>query len=745
MRKLAIFSFAFAAAAALYVYLLSPVYALAAAALLALALAALCFFRYPWTKRIRIAALGLLLGLVWSFGYEQRNIAPSRSLCGDNVELTVTVCGYPEPSRYGVRVAAEAGKCTMLVYLDEEAALRPGDTLHLQAHVVDVSAGEDENLYYAAKDIRLLAFQRGEPEIIRAARVPVRYLPTVWSHLIRERISQLFAPDTEAFVRALLTGDRSGLSYETKNQMAISGISHVVAVSGLHVSLIGSFVLLVCLRRRRLAAWVSIAAMLLFAAMLGFPPSVVRAVVMHTVLLLAPVFGRENDYPTSMGFALLLILLANPWSIASVSLQLSFAATAGILLFGNPLLHWQETRFLPKKFRRRHPHLASLLRGIFSIQATSIGATALTFPLVALYFDSVSLIAPITNLLLLTLTGYVFTAGCAAVALSFAVPVAGKGLAWLLNWAVRLILRIIAGLSRIPFAAVYPCNNYLRLWVLVLGLLTLVFMLGKYRAKRTFAAAIAATLACALAFSMLPGNAKLDATVLDVGQGQCILLQSGGLTAVVDCGGSYPEDSGEQLARRLLMQGKTQVDFLILTHYDSDHSGGVEQLLSRMEVGMLLAPDIEDKSGNREAVLSAAERAGTAVRLVTQDTEITFPDGTLRIFAPVGSGTNNGGISALMSVEEYDILITGDMDAQTEQLLAVRQELHDIEVLIAGHHGSRNSTGKALLQTISPELVVVSAGENSYGHPAPATLARIQAAGAEMLCTDECGDIEIQR
>ena len=223
------------------------------------------------------------------------------------------------------------------------------------------------------------------------------------------------------------------------------------------------------------------------------------------------------------------------------------------------------------------------------------------------------------------------------------------------------------------------------------------------------------------------------------------LLQSGGLTAVVDCGGSYPEDAGEQLARRLLIQGKTQVDFLILTHYDSDHSGGVEQLLSRMEVGMLLAPDIEDKSGNREAVLSAAERAGTAVRLVTQDTEITFPDGTLRIFAPVGSGTNNGGISALMSVEEYDILITGDMDAQTEQLLAVRQELHDIEVLIAGHHGSRNSTGKALLQTISPELVVVSAGENSYGHPAPATLARIQAAGAEMLCTDECGDIEIQR
>ena len=222
-------------------------------------------------------------------------------------------------------------------------------------------------------------------------------------------------------------------------------------------------------------------------------------------------------------------------------------------------------------------------------------------------------------------------------------------------------------------------------------------------------------------------------------------MQPGGLTVVVDCGGSYADDAGEQLARRLLMQGKTQIDFLVLTHFDEDHVGGVPQLLSRMEVGTILAPDQTDDGGNRERILTAAEEAGVAVRFVRQDVTVEFPTGRLEIFAPVRESGDNDGISALMSVEEYDILITGDMDARSEQLLAVRHGLHDIEVLVAGHHGSRYSTGSALLQTVTPEIVVISVGENSYGHPAPEVLARIEASGALALRTDEVGTIVIER
>ncbi len=613
--------------------------------------------------------------------------------------------------------------------------------------MADVSrgSGEEENLYYSSKDIRLLGFQRSEPEITTAEKIPLHDYPTVAAKAVRERITALFSADTEGFLRALLTGDRSGLTYETKNQMSLAGISHVVAVSGLHVSLIAGAVLLLCFRRRRLAAVVGISAMLFFAAMLGFPASVVRAVVMHAVLLLAPLFRRENDAPTSLGFALLLLLIANPWAIANVGLQLSFGATAGILLFTEPLLRWMERRFLPETFRKKHPRLSSLARGLFSVQAMSLGATVFTLPLVAAYFGTVSLIAPVTNLLLLTLIGYLFTFGCAAVLLSFLWRPLGAALAWVLDWGVRLVLRVIGALSRIPFAAVYTQSDYICLWIAGFYVLLAIFLLGRCRCKHVFCGAVAATLACAVAFSMLPGNAALTFTALDVGQGQCLLLQPGGLTVVVDCGGSYADDAGEQLARRLLMQGKTQIDFLVLTHFDEDHVGGVPQLLSRMEVGAILAPDQTDDGGNRERILAAAEEAGVPVRFVQQDVTVEFPTGRLEIFAPVREGGDNDGISALMSVEEYDILITGDMDARSEQLLAMRHGLHDIEVLVAGHHGSRYSTGRALLQTVTPEIVVISVGENSYGHPAPEVLARIEASDALALRTDEAGTIVIER
>ena len=747
MRKLAIFSFAFAAAAAVYVYLLPREWIYFALGLLLLLAVVLCFLRFPQAKRLRIAAFGLLTGLFWSFCYEEFRIEPLRALCGESRSITVTVSDYPETTKYGCRVLTEMDGGRMLLYLDEDAGLQPGDTLHLSAKVVDVSrgSGEGESLYYSSRDISLLGFQRSKPEMQKAERIPLKYLPTAAAKQVRQSVTRLFAGDTEAFMRALLTGDRSGLSYETRNRMSVVGISHVVAVSGLHVSLIAGVVLLLCFRRRRLAAILGIPAMLFFAAMLGFPASVVRAVVMHALLLLAPLFRRESDAPTSLGLALLLILAANPWAVADVSLQLSFAAMAGILLFSEPLLAWQERRFLPGQFSKKHRRLACALRGVFSIQAVSLGAMVFTLPLVAAYFGTVSLIAPVTNLLLLTLVGYLFSFGCAAVFFGFLWQPLGKLLAWVLDWAVRFILWVIGKLSEIPFAAVYTQSAYVVAWLFAAYLLLAVFLLGRCRHKRAFCAALGATLACAIAFSMLPDTAGLTATALDVGQGECILLQSGGLTVVVDCGGSNAENAGEQLARRLLMQGKTQIDVLILTHFDEDHAGGVPQLLSRMQVGLLLMPDLADDAGSRERLLLAAEDADVPVHIVTQDWTMEFPTGCLSVFAPVAAGTDNDGISALMSVEEYDILITGDMDAQSEQLLAIRHALHDIEVLVAGHHGAKTSTGRALLQTISPEIVIISVGENAYGHPAPEVLERIDAAGALLLRTDENGDIVISR
>ena len=182
------------------------------------------------------------------------------------------------------------------------------------------------SLYLASNDILLLGFARGEAEWEHPARVSLRYAPQRALLAVQRTITNCFPADTAPLAIALVTGDTSGLPYALQTAMSDAGISHIVAVSGMHVTLLLGVVRLLCLRRRRLTAGVGITVMVFFAAMLGFRPSVTRAVVMNAVLLLAPLLGRENDGPTALCFALLLLLLPNPRAIANVGLQLSFAA-----------------------------------------------------------------------------------------------------------------------------------------------------------------------------------------------------------------------------------------------------------------------------------------------------------------------------------------------------------------------------------------------------------------------------------
>ena len=227
-------------------------------------------------------------------------------------------------------------------------------------------------------------------------------------------------------------------------------------------------------------------------------------------------------------------------------------------------------------------------------------------------------------------------------------------------------------------------------------------------------------------------------TVLNVGQGQCVLLQSAGRTFVVDCGGSNAQDAGEQAARYLLSQGVYRVDGLILTHYDKDHAGGAMQLLSRLRVKNLFLPYLEgDETG--AAIGQAAE--GT-VYYVTEDLRLTFGKACLRIFAPLSQTTSNeSGLSILFTAGECDTLITGDMNEAMERRLLATHSLPDVELLVAGHHGSKNATGQALLQATRPDVVAISVGDNSYGHPAPEMLGRAAQAGALIYRTDQQGTL----
>ena len=236
-------------------------------------------------------------------------------------------------------------------------------------------------------------------------------------------------------------------------------------------------------------------------------------------------------------------------------------------------------------------------------------------------------------------------------------------------------------------------------------------------------------------------------TALNVGQGQSILVRTGRFLSLVDCGGDGYDNAGDIAADYLGDRGVGRLDLLALTHFHDDHANGVAQLLRRIDVDTLAIPDVEPDSAIRQEIVSLAQERGAEVLYIQNDTTLDLGEGrTIRLIAPLGSGeTNEEGLTVLASQGEFDVLVTGDMGSDVEELLLRHTQLPELEVLAVGHHGSKYSTSQALLDQTRPEYALISVGaDNRYGHPAQETVERIAAAGAEIYRTDVSGTITVQ-
>ena len=737
MRRLGWFAAAFALAAGLYVYLWQDRCVLwIVFGSLALAGLAVWLLKPAWARRVTVACLGLSVGVLWCFLYGQLLLPPVEELDGTEQTVTVSVTDWPWETAYGVamevRLEWEGRTCGAMLYTDFlEDPPQPGDRVTCTARIrrtgteplsgdsLSARAGGTVVLLYASSD---LTVDRGS--------VPWTARMRQW---LQERIHTLYSDGQAAgLVRALLTGDRWELSYGDRNDMAVAGVRHAIAVSGMHVTMLLMLLNVLLMGDFYASSILGIPLVVFFAVMTGGAPSVVRAAVMQVLLLGAGLLRREYDLPTALGTAALILLLQNPWSVASVSMQLSFAAVLGIYLFSSRAYQ----RLMGGK---KHP--GRLRRTVVTSLSATVGATVLTAPLCVRYFGMLSLAAPLTNLLVLWAITGVFALGL----LSCLLGPLGPVLAWIVTWLSKYVFWICNRIAAFPFAAAYEGTPLLVWGLCAYGLAVVLLLWKKLRPLLSACLLGMALCGCLLWSRWQFVRGDMTFTALDVGQGQCLLLESQGFTAMVDCGGDGQEAAGESAARYLHSMGQTHLDVLILTHYDLDHMGGVEQLLRRVQVDRLLLPEME--SEQRDALTAAAEAADTEVVLVSQKTNVRFSTGELQVFPPdSGKNDNESGISVLATAAEYDILITGDRSASGEQALLSVWALPDVDLLVVGHHGSGSSTSLALLGRVQPETAVISVGEgNPYGHPAESTLERLETVGAEVLRTDRDGTITIRK
>ena len=597
----------------------------------------------------------------------------------------------------------------------------------------------------------LLAYCNEAPEVSAAPRVPAQYWPALCAHKLREGIYAAFDETAAPIAAAVTLGDKTGLDDTLYSAFNRAGLMHAAVVSGFHISFLVEMALFFFGRRRK-AALAMVPFLIFYALMAGGTSSAFRAVIMQSALLLAPIARREEDAPTALGLALLVLLIQNPFAAASVGLQLSFASVAGILLVSQPLF-----RRLYRPLKNRRPpgeRRARLLlwkgaRAALTSACASLGAMLFTVPLIALYFRQILLLSPLSNVLALWALSLLKM--CALVLGTLAIFLPGPAallgaVAGLLGhyarWAALL-------LGRFPFASLSTDSRYCLIWLCGVYLALAAAFLGKERPKRPLAcvSALAVLLCAAIGLGRLEvDTAELTAAVLDVGQGSSTALLSGGQAVLVDCGGSGSRSPGDIAADYFAAQGRARLDLLVLTHFDRDHFNGVEQLFYRMRVDAVAIPAGDTDRSEAEWITELAEAQGARVILIDETVEFSMGDAVLTLFPPLSGGTSNeSGLFALCTHGDFDVLITGDTDAFVEKMLVKYDPIPDIELLLAGHHGSKNSSCMEFLRAAAPELAVISVGaNNSYGHPAPETLDRLEELGAEVRRTDEDGTVTVR-
>ena len=683
------------------------------------------------------AALGIAVGLGWFSMYTARHLNPITPLDGEVVDCVVEAMDYSRATEYGsavdgtVKLADRSYRVT--AYLKQTERITPGDLIAGSFRLrITTEAGEDPSSYYQGKGIFLLAYQKGEIQLSEGEPF-FRHIPAILRHHIQNVLEKYIPLDCVAFAKALLLGDTSELTYQTDTALKVSGIRHVVAVSGLHISILFAILSAITFRKRFLTAVVGIPLLFLFAGVAGFTPSVTRACIMSGLMLTAQLMNREYDGPAALAFAVIAMLAVNPYCISSVSFQLSVASVAGIFLFSPGI-----REKLISKIKDRKGKQYSLLRKLAAGIAVTLGAQVLTIPLCACYFGMVSLIGAVTNLLVLwavSLTFCLLAAVC-VLALIWG-PLAGL-VGAVAGIFIRYVLLSAKIMAAFPLAAVYTVSPYIIIWLVFVYLLLLIYLLSRKMAVSFVCCAVLSLCLALIASWWEPSASDVRFSMLDVGQGQCLLLQSKGRIYMVDCGGDSDARSADAAAEMLLSQGYSHIDGLILTHTDRDHAGGAENFLSRIRTDLLILP---------EPAESMAVPEQTQVVIASQDLQITDANTTISVFAPVFHGEDNEmSLCVLFDTEKCDILITGDRNAFGERSLLRHADIPDVDILVAGHHGSRYSTCEELLSVARPEIVCISAGEdNPYGHPAPEVLERLSDFGCTVYRTDRQGTITIRR
>ena len=687
---------------------------------LALTLLAGCFlFGWKWSafRPACVVFAGVLSGLCYTQAYHAVIQAPCAALDGTSKSMIVEVTDFPKQydtgQRVEIRVIGSRIGCPLnfrtLAYLPKtEQDIKPGDelTATFDFYIPNQTQGFDRASYYRSQGYAILAHVNEEFGMVVTApsHRPLRYYPKAFAQTLRTVYMQHGTERQAAFWRALTTGDRTALTTTDTDHLRRAGLSHVIALSGLHVGFLISMLLL--LLGRKIGTYLGIPVLLAFYLMVGWSPSVVRACVMYGLILLAFALRKEYDSVNALFFALLLILLVLPDALLSVSLQLSFTSTLGILCFA---WKYQHIFSVPKRMPRR---LKKVYRGVMGSLGCSVSSAALTTPFLLYHFGYLSVFSIFSNLLALwaisLLFPLLFLGGVLGI---ISAPLAGivlKPAAWLTDY----VYQIGDFFAAIPFGVLY-CENTVDFLLSVLVSILMILMLWLAN-KRVLAICTPMITAVLIGVSLSRSNAAWDdwtVTVLSEGNGQAILVSCGDELALIDCSATGYHDAVEDIKQYMDWNNQQNIDLFILTSVDKSAARNASELLQEVPVDMVILPE-ENREKN-----AVYPKFLKTLREQNIPYDKTAPQNELQVGDPVLGlsvlGRTERKLVVRMQSEQHNIVT---VRALTQKMLLELTEQYPLAcdtLLVAGSFTEDADKMHEILRRICPNQLVIENGWNS--------------------------------
>lgn len=688
---------------------------------------------------------------VWVYGE-----VVNKELKGESLAITL---------QHAQVINSDNQKYKILVYIQNSNSCQIGDKIRLYGKIKQLQISTNKGmfnsaLYYKGKGIQY-TMQGEEIQILKTQKISIREKIFRLRVRLYERLFQMFEEDTAALLGGILLGIKNDIGEETKELYQKAGIFHLISISGLHISCIG-LALYKIIRKISgsfAASGILSGAFLVFYTLLsGSSVSTIRAVIMAVIMMGAWYLGRTYDILSSLSLAAILILSESPYSLYQAGFQLSFGAVLGICMV--------SPRFT-EAFAGENP----IAKAVFA----NLGIQFTTLPLILYYYYEVPVYSLLLNLILVPFMSLVVFSGIFALLLSFINMPAGTFLGGAAIVLLFFYEKAAAFTLKLPYGVLRLGQPSLAGIVIYYGILFLaVGIIGKMNQKKRklleeekhaydvkgiedIANKICFTgilLACI--FLKIHKWEPLKITMLDVGQGDCIVVEYNQKEVyLVDGGSSDVKKVGKyRMVPFLKAEGIRRIQGIFISHMDSDHISGIKELLEyerkgEFQIDTIYLPDISGKDEAYEEMENLIFQEGIPIVYVARNTILEKEDLKFQVLQPLAqesySEKNETSMVFNLKYKDFSMLFTGDIEGKGEEELKSSGLLEDITILKAAHHGSEYTMCQETLNQITPEVTLISCGkDNSYGHPHKAFLERINNLNSKIYVTMNDGAITVE-